>query len=73
MKIINMKGKHIGDLTVKKFSHTDDRNRAYWICKCDVCGCLVKVRGDNLRRGTGINCSWTHFLKDTYPQKTKNA
>lgn len=77
-KIIDLTGKRFGRLVViKKASNgiLDEKNRAYWICKCD-CGNEKKISGKSLRRGESKSCGCYNkemaskrFLKDLTGQK----
>lgn len=48
-------GQRYGKLTVLAFSHSNKRNRAQWICKCD-CGVVRAFDGANLRYGAIKSC-----------------
>ena len=55
MRIKDITNEKFGRLLVKKYSHTDDKRRAMWECKCD-CGKIVIVSGIDLRRGHTLSC-----------------
>lgn len=54
--MIDMTGQIFGHWYVLGFSYLDEKKRAYWKCKCNICGRTKAVRGDNLRRGTSTRC-----------------
>lgn len=45
-----MTGIKIGRLTVKEFSHIDDKHHAMWLCDCDCGNKDVLIQGNALRR-----------------------
>lgn len=54
----DMTGEVCGYWYVLRFSHLDMRGRAYWTCRCGLCGMIKDIRGDNLRRGTSTKCTY---------------
>ncbi len=62
-RLIDLKGRIFGHLLVKKIDITKSSRisnghmaNAYWRCKCDLCGCIVSVRSDHLRKGDTRMC-----------------
>ena len=51
----NLVGQKFGMLTVKEFSHIDERGNALWLCLCD-CGNFTKSYGYNLKAGKSKSC-----------------
>lgn len=76
---IDLTGKVFGRLTALEFSHSDDKERYYWLCKCE-CGNTKVINSASLRRGASKSCGcrqgnfthgmWgkpgykAHYLKD---------
>ncbi len=76
---IDLTGKVFGKLTALEFSHSDDKERYYWLCKCE-CGNTKVINSASLRRGASKSCGcrqgrfihgmWgkpgykSHYLKD---------
>jgi hypothetical protein len=54
-KVINLKGKVFGRLTVLGLDGSNPANRK-WICRC-VCGKIKKIRGHSLTSGAVKSCS----------------
>lgn len=54
-KRIEMEGKKFGMLTVKSYSHTNERRSLFWNCICE-CGNLKVIEGSKLREGSIISC-----------------
>ncbi len=54
-KIIDITGQTFGKLTVLSFSHTQKKNGAFWICRCE-CGTEKIISGACLRQGTTKSC-----------------
>ena len=53
----DISGQTFGKLIViERTNRTDPKQRAYWKCKC-LCGNIIDVRGDNLRRGGSTKCT----------------
>ena len=62
MYIKDMTGKVFGERVVIGMTHRKDaKGRAYWECKCQICGRTIEVRGDNLRIGNSKKCSYCAF------------
>ena len=53
--MVNMTGQRFRRLFVAGYSHSDNRGRAHWICRCD-CGNETTVCGKDLRRGFIGSC-----------------
>ena len=51
----DLANKKFNRLTVIKYSHSDERGEAHWVCKCD-CGNMRTVRGSCLRMGRSQSC-----------------
>lgn len=47
MALINISGNTYGFLKVISYSHTANRGRTYWNCKCMRCGKVVTLRKDH--------------------------
>lgn len=61
MYVKNISGERFGELLViERTGRTDLKRRAYWKCKCLICGRFIEVRGDNLRRGASTKCCKCH-------------
>lgn len=54
-KKLNITGQRFGRITVIEFSHTDERSRSLWKCKCD-CGKEFIGDGYNINRGNTSSC-----------------
>lgn len=54
-KVVNVKGKKFGRLTVVEFDSIDPKNGAKWRCVCD-CGHEIVVLSHNLRTGNTKSC-----------------
>lgn len=52
---IDLTGQRFGKLTVIEYSHTNDRRKTFWKCRCD-CGNEKTVAGYNLRSGNTSSC-----------------
>jgi hypothetical protein len=62
-RLIDLTGLNFGFLTVKKVDEIkssrltgEHMTRAYWRCMCSLCGCLVSIRSDSLRKGNSRMC-----------------
>jgi hypothetical protein len=55
MRLIDLKGKQFGRLTVIKRSENNSKGQARWVCQC-VCGNTVVVAAADLKRGTVQSC-----------------
>jgi len=54
-KLINIKGKKYGNLTVISFDHIGECRKSFWLCKCD-CGNEIIVTSNHLRKGNTKSC-----------------
>ena len=54
-KLIDMKGRVFGRITVIERSLFREKREAVWKCRCE-CGKLVFVRGSHLRDGSTKSC-----------------
>ena len=54
-RVLDLRKKRFGRLTVISFSHTNQFRQAVWLCRCD-CGNLVKKVGNNLRQKLTASC-----------------
>lgn len=61
--IQDLTGFVFGDMTVLSFSHKDNRNKPYWICRC-VCGTEKPVRTDSLKVGRIRSCGCSKEKED---------
>lgn len=52
---IDLTGLRFGRLAVVSYSHSDDRHRSFWLCKCD-CGRNAIVMVSSLRTGNTTSC-----------------
>lgn len=56
-KAEDLSGSRFGYLEVLGRSDKTDRaKRIYWACRCECCGTIKDIRGDNLRSGRTITC-----------------
>ncbi len=65
MKLIDIKDRVFGKLTVLNFSHLDANHHRYWMCRCE-CGKIYPVKGSHLLH-TGITscgCYKTHSYQE---------
>ena len=57
--MIDLTDRKFGRLTILRLAHTRGgnciRGRTYWVCLC-ICGKVVTIRGDSLKRGGTISC-----------------
>lgn len=51
----DLAGKKFGKLTVLKKDNREDKQNAYWICKCD-CGNVKSIAAKNLKSGATQSC-----------------
>ena len=59
VKAIDMTGKWFGQLQVIKATERKDaRGNKFWACRCNICGRLVEIRGNNLRSRDMTQCSY---------------
>ena len=59
MQTIDMTGKWFGHLQVIKATERKDaRGNKFWACRCNICGRLVEIRGNNLRSRNMTCCSY---------------
>jgi len=54
-KLQDITGSRFGRLVVIEFSHTNNRGRKYWRCRCD-CGTEKAVASGSLKRGATRSC-----------------
>jgi len=59
--IVNLAGKHFGNLVAIELNGSTSYGRAIWLCLCD-CGKNTSVLGSNLRRGKTKSCGCTRML-----------
>lgn len=58
MLVKDLSGQRFGKWTViDRTSKTDAKGRIYWIARCE-CGTIAVIRGDNLRLGRSLACTW---------------
>lgn len=57
-------GQKFGKLTALEYVDSDEKGRAWWLCKCD-CGNLHKVKGITIREGNvkSCGCLWKPIIK----------
>lgn len=55
-KPIDLTGQHFGTLKVIERAGNDRHGNARWVCRCEVCGREVVVRGYDLRNGGTRSC-----------------
>ena len=56
---VDMTGKWFDHLQViKETSRKDARGNKFWACRCNICGRLVEIRGNNLRSRNMTCCSY---------------
>lgn len=55
MRIKDISGKKINNLTVIKYHHTQDRGQTYWVVKC-ICGKEKIVRKSHILSGGTYSC-----------------
>jgi len=71
-KLIDLKGKRFGRLTViKKVKNNGKTTNARWLCVCD-CGKTTEVLGTTLRRGESTSCG-CYRAEHTKKQMTKHG
>lgn len=61
-RIHDITGKQFGMLTVLKYSHTNKRKRAVWVCKCK-CGSECLREGHGLLLGKTNHCGCVHIQR----------
>lgn len=69
MRRIDLTGNKYARLSVEKYSHTDRRGQAFWLCKCE-CGKEVIVRGTYLRNGHTQSCGCFNIERTVETSKT---
>ena len=68
-EIIDLTGKHFGDLTVLSIGPRNKSNKIQWYCKC-ICGKEILVLGSTLRGGkTNCGCKRKTTVKDLSNQR----
>jgi hypothetical protein len=64
MKLVDMTGKQVGQLSVLSFVKTDN-GRAIWLCRCG-CGKDKEISGKLLRSGKIVSCGCSRGAKKIY-------
>ena len=59
-KLIDLKGRKFGRLTVLGRDPDSPPDKLKWICQCE-CGSTISVLGDSLRSGRTSSCGCSHF------------
>ena len=63
-KLIDLTGQDFGYWHVIERAPNDKYGKAYWLCKCSLCGeTIKKVAGTHLRSGASTSCGCTKMEK----------